>query len=440
GEDNHAVETLSKTSLLIDRKEMMPLESAGKKAFTSVGYVSSDFAESAGQIDEQIDHGVEIVEQLLPMAEMPEALQKELAADIRQLGEDIKRHLPIPGAMIGFEYRTPRGYEGVSHNWSRRVGLDGSATLSILDHLGGGHPLFFAAGRGTRSPDDYPLLVKWIERAAYYVEKLVVPELDDLQTERYEKLRPQLVSIAHKLDTTVRERLMPALADRQTALVVSAAATSRQWHAAMPASNEPLPMFELAVAHGLSNADLFRKGCSDCFELAQETVDRLHETIPDDVPKIDLLRPASEETERGWLHAYPLPQAWGFDPQIAPNMGWSDDVVVCSLFPQQTQRMLKNEPLDVQGPLADRDRPLAAAIYCNFSGFVEAIGVWIDYAVLQTIDTDDGDEIDDTTQGLLDQIHTGLSILGCFRGYSSTTVIEDDVMVTHYEWHFEDLP
>jgi len=439
GENNHAAKTLGKARLLVDRKEMVPLGSAGAQTLTSIGYISGDFAEAASGLDDQIDYGVQIAEQMLPIAEIPKSLQKELAADIRQLGEDIKRYLPIPGAMMRFVYRTARGYEGVTHNWSRHVGLDGSAPLSILDHLGG-HPLFFAAGRGTATPDGYPLLVKWFKRAVYYAEQLVVPALEDPQQERYKKLRPQLVSIAHKLDTVVRERLAPALADRQVAIVVRAAATSRQWHVNLPASNDPLPMFELAVAHGLSNADLFRQGCSECFELVQETIDRLHEAIPDDVPKIDLPRPASEETDQGWIHAYPLPQAWGFDPQIAPNMGWSDDVVVCSLFPQQTQQMMKKQALDVAGPLAEHDRPLAAAVYGNFAGFVETIGAWIDYAVLQSFPANDGDAIDPTTKGLLDQIHTGLNILGCFRDFSSATVIEDGAMVTYYQWHFEDLP
>ena len=55
--------------------------------------------------------------------------------------------------------------------------------------------------------------------------------------------------------------------------------------------------------------------------------------------------------------------------------------MVTSLLPQFTARLLAETSLKGQGPLANYDRPLAAAAHLDFARLIEALEPWIDYGM-----------------------------------------------------------
>ena len=90
-----------------------------------------------------------------------------------------------------------------------------------------------------------------------------------------------------------------------------------------------------------------------------------------------------------------------------------------------------------------------SAVRFNWAKLLGAASPWVDYVAGQflglTATSAKGARLvaahNNTQQAnpILDQIHTGIKILQCFRGYSSATWLEDGVQVTHFESHWEDL-
>jgi hypothetical protein len=158
----------------------------------------------------------------------------------------------------------------------------------------------------------------------------------------------------------------------------------------------------------------------------------LHKAEPTDIPDLQLPPPESRDFPGGTIYYYRLPQQAGLDKQIAPNAGLSDKTLVLSLVPKMTVRLIADTPLQAEGPLADTQKPLAAAFHCNFAGILDTIEPWIDYA-LTVSGADVGADV-------TEQIKTGFEIGKCFRGVSSVTYQEGDAWVSHYEAHFQDLP
>ena len=115
------------------------------------------------------------------------------------------------------------------------------------------------------------------------------------------------------------------------------------------------------------------------------------------------------------------------DKNVVPNAGLSEDVAVLSLSLTHTERLLQKTPFTAGGVLAKTDRPLAAAVWFNWAGLLEAASPWIDYGL---------EQIDEPTSAadraaVVDQIHVVLDVLKCYRGVTVESYLEDDYLVTH---------
>src|SRR5262249_49884048 len=135
------------------------------------------------------------------------------------------------------------------------------------------------------------------------------------------------------------------------------------------------------------------------------------------------------------------------DSQLMPNAGLSKSVAVLSFSPKTSERLLASTPLAVtpDGPLADRKKPLASAVYFNWASTVDALGPWIDLAVRQVPRMVGGagqfaDASDDpSTRMILDQARTFLEILKVLRTAESATYEEGGATVTHSLTVFHDV-
>jgi hypothetical protein len=452
GDTSEHLASLGKGKLLADRPELAPLYKAGDKRFTSIGYVSEAFMKKAADASGQFDDLVNMAKQGLPLSGLEEKLQKELIADAEALAADIKKSLPKPGAQMEYSYLTPRGYESFGYDWSEHKGIDGSKPLTILDHVGG-DPIFFYASREKTSPDDYAMLTKWGARGVYYFEQIALKELDEKQREIYAKVKKEAEPLLKRFGVATSDMLMPALADGQGAMVLEAKTTSKAWHTAIPPSAKPLPLPEMAMVVGVSDAALLYKACSEYFAIVQEGLDKLHKAAPDEVPEIKLPGPQVKPVAGGRMFSYELPDAWGVDKQVVPNAGLSKNIGVLSYSPAQTERLLTPTPVPAIGPLAKRSRPLAAASSFNFPAFIDMLSPWIDYgfdmaAGLQIADEGEGDlgagglvlQADPgSVKFIREQVAVVLEVLKCFRGGSSVSYFEGPALVTHSEMHFQDL-
>lgn len=447
GDDNKHLAQLGQGTLLYDRSEFEPVRKAADKPITEVSYASAAFLQQAGGIDRQMDQLSGMIRQALPLAGLSSDLEKEMVADVDKAAGYIKANVPKPAAWSGYNFLTPEGIEGFGYSWTTEIALDASKNLTVLDHVGG-DPIAFWASRGKSDPKQLDAVVMLASRVIHYAEKLLAEKGAPEQQEAFTKVREQLKPLADQFVKVTREKLVPAFADGQSALVLDAKSTSDAWHLDMPPAETALPMFEIGMVNGVSDAKLVKEAFSEYFTIAQQVLDKLHElsvgdlkdVLPSEIPAIQLTKPQTKDFAGATVYYYALPAESRLDAQLAPNAGLSTDFMVSSLLPRFTARLLAETTLQGQGPLATYDRPLAGAGNLDFARLIEAIEPWIDYgmklqAALSGADEDMGGPAGNVTQQVLDV----LEVLKCFRGASVVVYQEGDAMVTHMQCRFADL-
>src|SRR5207249_2461231 len=155
------------------------------------------------------------------------------------------------------------------------------------------------------------------------------------------------------------------------------------------------------------------------------------------VPEFKIPEPQTVKAKGGTLYFYPLPEEWGLDKQVIPTAGLGTRVAVLTPSHGMAERLLSRQPLEVDGgPLGDPKRPLAAAAYVNWPAFVDALTPWVELAVEKS---GVGKDIPPPFGDVNKQARTVLEVLKCFRGVTSATYLEDDVLVTHHESVYHDL-
>lgn len=453
GDSTANLQALGTGKPLSSRKELAPVVKHASERFTSISYSSEQLMRESNTLDRQLDGYAAMVERMLPLSEIDPVMQEEIIDDVKNLAEDLKKYIPKPGAKTSFSFISQRGLEGYSYDWSQQIGIDGSKKLTILDHVGG-KPLAFSAGRKLYAPQDYALMVKWLQRGVYYFEQFGVPQLEPEQQELYGKIRSEMTPLAERLDQVTRLSWIPAFKDGQSAFVLDAKLTSTKWLQEMPESKTPLPMLEFGMVYGVSDAALVKDAAHDYFAIAREAVNKLHTIVPDLVPEFNVPPPQSREFPEGTVFYYSLPREWGWDAQVAPNAALSDEFLALSLLPKFGLRLLKPTPLAVEGPAANYDRPLVSATYFDWAGLLDAVAPWLNYMIEQGIALAAAeaagagkppDEAPDeppmpppTPEEIKANTQFVIDFLKCLRTISSVSFFEEGAFVTHSEWHIVD--
>jgi hypothetical protein len=448
---------LGQGKLLAETLEVKPLEKFVAERLIHISFASKAMLQAMTDTNRNLDQLVQVVRQVLPEAGLSEDLNKRILKDAEELAGDLKGVMPEPGAQFSFSFLKPQGVEGYHYDWSQNLYADGSKPLDLLDHVGGS-PLLALVGRTKYSPQQYESFRKWTKKAFGYFEELAIPEFSDEEQEQYKKVKEAVLPLVARLDTAAGQMLLPALADGQAALVLDAKLMSKHWFENLPQGDRELPMLEAALVFGVSDAALLTKACTEYRAITEAAIEKAKQLFPDDVPA-DFQLPQAEKSEvktsdgTASVYWYKLPGEIGIDPQLTPNAGVSQHVAVLSLAPKHTERLLGNAPLVVTpgGPLADRKKPLAAAVFFNWAGLVDAATPWVDLlahhiaaqgvegaglglalfdaearANLAAADDDNG-----PSKMIMDQVHTVLDVLKVLRTVESATSVENGALVTH---------
>ncbi len=445
GDNNQHLTQLGQQTLLYDRAELAPIRAAANKPITGVTYASAAFIETAGSMENQLSQLGDVVTGLVSLTDLSDDLKNELNQDLDRLFAYVATHAPKPAAMSAYSFLTAEGWESFSYRWSTDGAWDASAKLTILQHLGG-DPVAFWAARRKADPDQAEMLAELFTRLVYYAENIPLDQLDPDQRDVYAQVKEQILPLFDEMATVTRDKLVPAFADGQGAIVLDAKSVSDKWLAWMFTDNE-LPMLELGIVSGVSDAALVKEAFSAYFDIAQRMVDKLHElstgdlkdAFPNEIPAMQLVPPQSKDVGDGSVYYYALPADSGLDAQLAPNAGLSKEFMVASLLPQFTARLLARTPLAGQGPLAQDDRPLAAAGHLDFPRLIDAIEPWIDYGLQVSMGFDPDGAAGGPMGDVPQQVHDVLQVIRCFRGVSSATYLEANSTVTHAQVRFADL-
>ncbi|MCD4726229.1 MAG: hypothetical protein K8R46_01090 [Pirellulales bacterium] len=429
GSSLECLEKLGKGPRLIDREEFKPLAKFADQRLTSVGYLSKAMSRRLNNQKRQIDDVQATVDMLLPEAELSDEQRERIRKDAKEMAEDLKAFVPEAGAIAGFSFLTDRGVESYRYAWGDHGGLDGTKPLGLLQHVGG-NPILGVVFRRRVSPENYDLMSKWAKTAYGYFEEFGLPTMPDEDRRKLEEFLEGALPLMERMDKINRELLVPALADGQLALAVDGKLQSKQFVDDMPAAEEPLPMIEPAIIIGLSDAEMFRSAMHDYWDIVNGLIDAMRQVEGTDVPEdIRIPEPQVTDSSEGKVYSFPLPEEWGVDKQIVPNVGISKNAAVISTSPGHTARLLKATPLSMGGLLAETDRPLAVAGWFDWAALVDLATPWIDYAYEQSPGLENVGE--DQRQLILVQVHTALEVLKVLRTISGQCYFKDGALVSH---------
>ena len=136
--------------------------------------------------------------------------------------------------------------------------------------------------------------------------------------------------------------------------------------------------------------------------------------------------------------SYGLPGEWGVDKSIVPNVGLSDEVLVKSLFREQTMRLLETTAADLGGVLGKAARPRTMAVYVDFARLLDAAAPWIELAAIKIMEEQwdvDPDNVSEETQKQLDevlaQVRTALGVFKAVHKVTAETYLEGGATVGH---------
>jgi hypothetical protein len=395
-----------------------------------------------------------ISEMVIPNAPLADDLKARLRTDLGRLAAEVKGALPEPGALLSFSFLNGRGFELYTHNLTENLSLDDSKPLTLVEHLGGS-PVGAWLARSKGSGQAYEVLAKWLEVAFGYFEEAGLPQMSAEEQAKYKQVKEVFLPLVKRADVATRTMLLPGLADGQAGLVLDAKITSSQWHQQMPASKAPLPMAEMALVVGVSDAALVRKAFAEYKSIADEVLVKLKELNPGEIPADFKLPDATARAvKRGTIYSYALPKEAQLDAQLAPNAGLGEKLAVLSLAPKHTERLMEAAPLVANGPLADTKRPLASIAHFNWAALVDAVLPWVEYGVraaepsaqaaLEDAPAEDeagaadaGDQA--RTAFILQHVRTVAEALKALGAINSVTYAERGALVTHTEWRFEDV-
>ncbi len=436
GSSLEALEKLGKGDRLIDRVEFKPLVKYADRRLVSISYASEAINQRLNNQPKSIDNLLETGEQLLATSDLKDEQKDRIRKDAKSLSADLKTLFPKAGAAMALSFLTDRGLESYQYAWGDHNGLDGSKPLGLLEHIGG-NPLFGVVARQKCNVKDYDLLVKWLKTGYGYFREFGLPLMEDDDREKVETFTKAALPLVERLDKANREMLFPALADGQFALVVDARLTSKQFIASLPATEKPMPMLEPALVIGVSDAKLLEKGLGEYRAVVNGLIDAMRQVEDVHVPaNFKIPEPQVTETADGKIFAFTLPEPWGVDKKIVPNLAISDKVAVVSISREHTGRLLKATPPALGGVLAKSDRPLAVAVWFQWAGTLDAAMPWIDFAVEKAVaDQDDKAE----KKAVVDQVRTGVDVFKTLRTVTDEGYIEDGALVNHSMLEIQDV-
>jgi hypothetical protein len=432
GSSTDCIAKLGTGQRLIDRGEFKPLEKFLDRRLTGIGYVSEAMNQQINNPAKNIDGMLKLADKLLPAAKLSDEKEQKVRGDLEAFGKDIKELVPEPGAVMGVQFLSDRGVESFQYAWGDIGLLDGSKPLGLLQHVGG-NPLLAIAGRKKIRMEDYDRVVKWAKVAYGYFEEFGLPNIPE--PDRSKKVEPFLKAALPwvvRLDKANREMLIPARMDGQSALVIDDKLQSKHFIASLPATDKPMPMIEPAIVLSVSDAKLLKQGLGEYREVINGLIDAARQIEGSKIPpEIMIPEPKKTDGPLGTSYVFALPEAWGVDKQIAPNIGISDQVAVFSVSPAQTERLLKVTPPSIGGVIggANADRALVIAGWLDWASLIDTASPWVDFAVDRAAaEKNIGDS---QKKVIVDQVHTGLDVVRALRSITAECYMERDAFVTH---------
>lgn len=445
GNSNEYLAKLGTGPLLLDTPECKPLLAHLGTDLWSVSYQNRAIRIPLSTFTKESVQGYsDILYAILLETELPEDLKARLEKNLKAMTTDIKGLVPEVGASLSWSKRVPQGIESWVYDWSQNLYTDSSKPLEILKHVGG-NPLVVVAGRGKYRPQDYDMLVKWAKTGYGYFEEYGLPQIPADDRANVEMVLDRVMPLWKRFDDIVRTQLMPAGQDGQSALVIDRKIESKQWIGPMPPSDTPLPLFELAIVSGISDADKLKAGVSGIRGIMDDVVKLAKDLNPGEIPDdFKIPDPRSRPLGEGTVWWYDIPaqiqDELALDKQILPHWGLVESVAVVGTSPRQTALIFSGTPFAANSYLREAiEKPLSNVTMVQIGGLLETFVPWIEYGVNLGLQQTQDATPRMIISGAQADLKTTLRVLGCLKTYSSFTRTEDKATVTQSLLEIEDL-
>lgn len=429
------LEAMTKGPRLIEREEVKPALSLLKQRLTSFGYVSKELTSMGTSVADQLASYKETLEEALEESPLSEDQQERLLKDFERMLKDLEPFMPKMGANVGASVLTAGGLEFFSWDYSQYFGRESSQPLTLLDHVGGS-PILAYVSRTGGWLESYRNFAKWTRIGYGWFDELFKEHAPDEARVQYERIMKAAVPIFQRFHQTTENKLLPALADGQTAIVLDAKLFSKQWQAMMPESPKPLPLLEPALVCGVADAKLLREAFSDYRACINDLLAKAHELFPDQVPEWSLPEPDTAKVSDGTLYYYPLPSILGLDEQLQPNAGLNERLATLSLSKDHAARLLKKTRLNSQFEPLKAGKACHATFHLNFQELVAGVEPWVDFVITQAPEFQGENQFSAEDRAQIEQILKLARVLG---HYESVTWKDKGAWKTHGRWTLFDL-
>ena len=227
-------------------------------------------------------------------------------------------------------------------------------------------------------------------------------------------------------------------------MVLDASPRANSWCEAMPEATQELPLPTLAFVYGVDDPQRIKQGAREYFSVAQQALDIARRLHPDEVASIKLPTPETTAVSGGEIFHYALPAMLKANDRIAPNAALGEDVLVLSLLPEVSEKLLASARPTLDGPLADFDRPLLSASHIKTAQLIDSLKPWINYGVKVAIEKQQeaGGEVQQAVAmvGFIrPQVHEILDVLKVFSAATTVSYLDGDVVIRHSETRVIDL-
>src|SRR5262249_2557606 len=167
-----------------------------------------------------------------------------------------------------------------------------------VNHLGG-DPILAFVGRSKGTGEGYATFVKWAKVVYGHLDEIARSHLAGDDKDQYVKVTEKLLPLFKKLDETTAKEFLPSLADGQGGFVLDAKWSSKQWLKLLPATDRAMPMPEIGVVLGVSDADKLRKAMTEYRETLNDVIGAVR-ALSDKAGGIgDFRVPPPESVKRG---------------------------------------------------------------------------------------------------------------------------------------------
>ncbi len=363
---------------------------------------------------------------------------KRIRADLKELAKDVETLTPKAGAFLSHSFMTSTGYAGFSQNWAENKSHDGSKQLDILQNVGSDPIAVFAARKPYR-PQDYEIFAKWGNKILGYISEMGGEDLVGMESDEFQAVYEKVKGMMLKIHNSIKDHWLPAFKDGQSALVIDASLKSKQFHPMMPAAKQELTLQQPVLLFGVSDRDLVKKGASTFIEVANEATTLVMKTFNEDAPPFEIPPAKVEKAGDAEYYYYSLKDyLGGEDDSLGATAGLSKNRLVLTLNRDTAKQCMAKSSVKYNSFVNEYvGKKISRFNYLDWNKLMVVWEGWFEYLIDQA---DEQGMIDESFEEFIPAIELAMDVIGCLQNISSVSFVENESVVTMYEWKFKDIP